>query len=530
MITPPRAHRSSVSLSFFVSILCGLIFAGSIWVAGCAATTAASQQTSPSAKPAADATAVSNATPPATGAAAPAGPVRKSAEKAAAPATDAKTPVADIKAGPDSLVHVARAGETLKIVARKFLSQSSLMTVQELEDAIASANPQVKRNAALHAGDKITVPTIMQSKIEEKSVPIPADSEVRAIYLTGTMAGSAAGIQIIRKWVQAGGNAVVFDIKDSDGSLSVPFDHPLTPVRTNYPISNLPKFVHFLHSQKLHAIARIALFRDQYQATHHSELTVRSAASKAPWRENGKLVWLDPSRRAVQDYDLALAQSVARSGADEIQFDYVRFPAEGNQKDARFAFMAEHPQWTRAQVITDFLSRAYSALHPMGVLLSLDVFGVMAWQRDVDLRHTGQDIVSMSRYCDVLSPMIYPSHFFHMDGYASPGDAPEHFIGTSMERFRQITQSSSHVVLRPWLQAFAWRTRTYSAEYIKVQVKASKAKGGTGFLFWNARNDYAKPFTAMEQMRSRPSQYLKAADGGPVKAAAKTTVAPAPAK
>ena len=94
----------------------------------------------------------------------------------------------------------------------------------------------------------------------------------------------------------------------------------------------------------------------------------------------------------------------------------------------------------RSDVITAFLKKAYAELHPTGVLLSLDVFGVMAWQRQVDLSHTGQDIVGMAKYCDVLSPMIYPSHFFGMDNIAHPGDAPEHFIGESMERFELITK------------------------------------------------------------------------------------------
>ncbi len=109
----------------------------------------------------------------------------------------------------------------------------------------------------------------------------------------------------------------------------------------------------------------------------------------------------------------------------------------------------------------------------MGVLVSLDVFGIMAWQRQVDLSHTGQDIVKMAKHCDVISPMIYPSHFFGMDGYAAPGDAPEHFISVSMDRFDKITAGSG-VVLRPWLQAFRWRTKTYSPEYILKQVSASK--------------------------------------------------------
>jgi hypothetical protein len=236
---------------------------------------------------------------------------------------------------------------------------------------------------------------------------------------------------------------------------------------------------------------------------------VQSRRTKQPWRENGKLVWTDPSRKEVQDYDLALATYVAGSGADEIQFDYVRFPAEGDQKDAMFVFQAD-PKLHRDDVIAGFLHRAYEQLHPMGVLVSLDVFGIMAWQRQVDLSHTGQDIVKMVKYCDVLSPMIYPSHFFGMDGYKLPGDAPEHFIGTSMERFQKITTGSG-VVLRPWLQAFRWRTPTYSPEYILKQVSTSKQNGGIGFLFWNAGNDYSKPFAAMPTMLAHPEAYLKAA-------------------
>ena len=193
---------------------------------------------------------------------------------------------------------------------------------------------------------------------------------------------------------------------------------------------------------------------------------------------------------------------------DEIQFDYVRFPAEGDQADARFAFMTQHPQWKRADVLADFLDRVYGELHPTGVLVSLDVFGVMAWQRSVDLAHTGQDIVRMAKLCDVLSPMIYPSHFFGMDGYAKPGDAPEHFISESMKRFIAVTKGSD-VVLRPWLQAFAWRTKTYSPQYIETQVLAAKNNGGIGFLFWNARNDYGRPFIAMSQMNAQAALYFQ---------------------
>jgi hypothetical protein len=176
----------------------------------------------------------------------------------------------------------------------------------------------------------------------------------------------------------------------------------------------------------------------------------------------------------------------------------------------------------RSEVIANFLDRAYAQIHPSGVLLSLDVFGVMAWQRPVDLSHTGQDIVAMAKHCDVLSPMIYPSHFFGMDGIAHPGDAPEHFIGESMDRFRLITKDSG-VVIRPWLQAFAWRTKTYSSHYVEVQIEVAKQKGGIGFLFWNANNDYSKPYTAMPEMRAAKGRYFRGDEVG-VKAERATAV------
>jgi hypothetical protein len=437
-------------------------------------------------------------------------------------------------------IYTAKRGESIPAIAHQYLHKTGYLTSSELAEAIRQVNGNRSGNI-LKNGEQITIPGILPAPIVEKTVPVPRDFEVRAIYLTGIMAASDHGLRIIRHWREVGGNAVVFDIKDSDGSVTIPFEHPLLGKHPVY-IHDLPKFVHFLHSQNMHAIARIAIFRDERMVVEHPELAVQSRRTKQPWRENGKLVWTDSSNPKVQDYNIALAKFVAQSGADEIQFDYVRFPAEGDQKDASFIFQTEQAgsnqtadgnsscgdgrlgrpadakqggtatnaglcktkashEMQRSDVIVAFLKKAYAELHPTGVLLSLDVFGVMAWQRPVDLSHTGQDIVGMAKYCDVLSPMIYPSHFFGMDNIAHPGDAPEHFIGESMQRFELITKGSG-VVIRPWLQAFRWRTKTYSPEYIKVQVATAKEKGGIGFLFWNAANDYSKPYEAMPEMKA----------------------------
>ena len=416
-------------------------------------------------------------------------------------------PPAPSEAGTQTVIHTVERGESIPSLARHYLPQTPYLTTGELEAAIRQANVG-KVGKYLRPGDQVTIPGILLTPLVEPPVPVAKDFEMRGIYLTGYMAGSEQGLQLIRRWREAGGNAVAFDVKDMDGLVDIPFPHELAPQRKYVPIRSLPKFARFLHSLGLHAIARIALFRDERLAQDHPPLAVQSRRTGQPWRENGKLVWTDPSQLQVQDYNLALARIVATSGVVEIQFDYVRFPAEGDQKDTRFAFEFSHPDWERSDVINDFLSRAYKELHPLGVLISLDVFGVMAWQRPIDLQHTGQDISAMARHCDVLSPMVYPSHFFGMEGYARPGDAPEHFISESMQRFAEIT-AETEVVLRPWLQAFAWHTKTYSDAYIRTQVSVAREQGGVGFLFWNARNDYSKLFPAMAEMRAAPGRFFR---------------------
>ncbi|MBZ5511679.1 MAG: putative glycoside hydrolase [Acidobacteriia bacterium] len=435
---------------------------------------------------------------------------------ASAVTTPAPSAVSLPMAPPGTVLHVVAKGELLPHVIRKYWAASSYMSHSEMEAALRQRNSGIK-GIALKPGETLIVPG-MEGPITQQPVPVARDYEVRAIYLTGVMAGSVNGMNLIQRWRAAGGNAVVFDVKDSDGIVNIPFQHPLNTGGPHPYVPNLPKLTRWLHQQGMHVIARIAIFRDEKLVTQHPELAVQSRARGGAWRENGKLVWTDPSKPEVQQYNIALARQAALDGVDEVQFDYVRFPAEGDQKDAGFYFDSHPlhrpgkgpdgkdipaPPTQRGDVVADFLSKAYAELHPMKVLFSLDVFGVMAWQRPIDLAHTGQDISLMAKYCDVLSPMIYPSHFFGMDGYKVPGDAPEHFISESMERFKKVTAGSG-VILRPWLQAFGWKTPSYSPQYVETQVKVAKQNGGIGFLFWNARNDYSKPFTAMPDMRRNP--------------------------
>src|SRR5579864_1929575 len=200
-----------------------------------------------------------------------------------APATPSAAPLP-----PDTVSYTAEKAETVNGIAHHFLSQSSLMLASELEARIRETNHLQPKQLYVKKGQTLLIPTIEPQPVVEHSVAMAKDGEVRAIYLTGTMAGSANGQKIIQHWHDVGGNAVVFDIKDSDGLLNIPFDHPLAP-HNHRAIPNLPKFVRYLHSMNLHAIARIALFRDEHIARDHSDLAVQSRANGKAWLENGKL-------------------------------------------------------------------------------------------------------------------------------------------------------------------------------------------------------------------------------------------------
>ncbi len=336
----------------------------------------------------------------------------------------------------------------------------------------------------------------------------PASAEIRAIYLTGAMAGSLHGRLLAGKWRALGGNAVVFDIKDWDGDVSFNSPQPLAHPNPYTYIRNLAAWVGWLHAHGLYAIARIALFKDARLAQAHPELAVHTAQGGI-WLDRGHSVWLDPSLPAVQNYDLGLAAEAARAGADEIQFDYVRFPVGGDQKTCRFRYQNLNPRLRRTGVISEFLHHARKTLHPYGVYISIDVFGITAWARPADVLATGQDITALAHQADIICPMIYPSHFFHhFDHLANPADEPGLLIHDALARFNQRVRNTP-AVIRPWLQAFAWHTPIFSPGYIETQVATARSLHAKGFMLWNAENRYVPAERAMRAMAATPGKYFR---------------------
>ena len=238
-----------------------------------------------------------------------------------------------------SEIYTAKRGEAIPTIARRYLGRTSYLTSSELADAIREVNKKSAGSNILKANEQLTIPGILSAAIIEKTIPVAKDFEARAIYLTGIMAASDHGLRIIRHWREVGGNAVVFDIKDSDGSVTIPYEHPLLGKHQVY-IHDVPKLVHFIHQQNMHAIARIAIFRDEHLVPNIQSWRFNRARTKQRGAKTAS--WSGPIHQ-LQSSGLRHrpGQIRRRAGCRRNPIRLRKIPAEGDQKDAAFVFQNE---------------------------------------------------------------------------------------------------------------------------------------------------------------------------------------------
>jgi hypothetical protein len=287
-------------------------------------------------------------------------------------------------------------------------------------------------------------------------------------------------------------NAVVIDVKGDRG---------LIPYRTEVPaaleagaqgpvmIKDFDGLIASLKSRGIYTIARIVTFKDSVLANRRKDLAIIDTRTGRPWIDREKLAWVDPFRREVWDYTIAVAKEAAAKGFDEIQFDYVRFPTDGRLSAARYS----HPNnsSTRLPTIVAFLAKARQELAPTGVFIAADVFGYTAFNsNDTDI---GQRIEELAPYVDYLSPMVYPSGYhLGIPGYRNPVAHPYEVVRESVRLTRQRSQLAT-VQVRPWIQDFrdyAFDRRIFGVREIRAQMRGAADGGAAGWMLWNPRNDY----------------------------------------
>lgn len=270
--------------------------------------------------------------------------------------------------------------------------------------------------------------------------------------------GFAEGIA--RKLVEFGLNAVVICVKDMHGTVGYNSQVPLArEIGAAVPYVKLPDIIEFFRSHGLYVIARQVLFYDPILAKHLGY-------------PDGK--WVYPSDSQAVEYNLAIAKELEGLGFDEIQFDYVRFPDDGE-------IGKQYPE--RYVAVNAFLERARKEL---SVPLSIDLFGRVLWPWNKEKKDPiGQCLEEMAPYVDVISPMLYPSHYVEPALKADPYRTVKLALQHGMSRVKKP--------FRPFLQAFDMDIPAGMTlpEYILAQVRAAEEMGADGYLFWNPRSDYA---------------------------------------
>jgi hypothetical protein len=282
-------------------------------------------------------------------------------------------------------------------------------------------------------------------------------------------------------------NALVVDIKGDLGKIPYPTTVALANqigARTTTTVKDMRAQVAELKARGLYLIARIVVFKDDPLAKARPELAVRLNGGVFKDREG--LQWVDPSRREVWDYNIAIAEEAAQLGFDEIQFDYVRFPDKRG-----VAFSVPNTEANRVAAISGFVAAARERLVPYNVFLGVDLFGYVAWnQNDTDI---GQTLASLVPHVDYISLMLYPSGFqFGIPGYRNPVAAPYETVHLTLKRAGQRTGLPG-VRFRPWLQAFkdyAFDKREFGVDELNAQIRASDNFGSSGWMLWNPRNSY----------------------------------------
>lgn len=396
----------------------------------------------------------------------------------------------------DRLVHRCTDGDSVKKIAQAYYSYTRIFIREDFRQRLEAENRDVfRKRSSCAAGSEVVIPEPLLEPLTNH--PLKMDGPVQAIYLRGENAVPGRLSAEIKRLKRSGGNGVVFDVKDILGVVN--YASSVAEVeqyrRHPAPIPDLPKMIDFLHRQGIYVIARTAMFQDMNLSQVRPELAIpdrNSPTGKLLFK--GKPLWVDPGHPDVQMYNLKIIHELVEMGVDEIQLDYIRYPAEGDLSGVSYFHVRNSADKT--EHIRKFLSTAWIFTKGAGVRLGIDVFGVVAWGEEADRNTTGQRLEAFAPYIDVVSPMLYPSHFnFGFDGFPKPADEPVYFYATGGRKVRSLV--GPNVIVRPWLQAFKWRVSNYNERYIQREIEGNRAGGGEGWMMWNAGNDYDVVYRAL---------------------------------
>lgn len=278
-------------------------------------------------------------------------------------------------------------------------------------------------------------------------------------------------------------NCIQLDLKDEQGFIGAKIDKGLpAKLGTFADQYDIERTVDMLRYREIYTICRIVVFKDPALVKKRPDLGVRDKYGGL-W---GRGLWADPYSKEVWDYNISLAITAARAGFNEIQFDYIRFPSDG---DVTRCVYPHRDSRTQNEVIEGFVSYARKKLAKYNAFTSLDLFGLTAsHQGEMGI---GQRVESLAKHVDYISPMVYPSHYNRGEyGLDDPEENPYDTVYLSLKDFKKKTRNTT-VKIRPWLQDFSLRVK-YTADMVRKQIDACHKAGIKEWLLWNPNSVYTK--------------------------------------
>lgn len=296
-------------------------------------------------------------------------------------------------------------------------------------------------------------------------------------------------------------NAIVIDAKDYTGTLAYASSHLISPIDGDKTqnlsvlgrgcrILDLPQFVAELHERGIYAIARITVFQDPLYSVRHPESAVKSkSAPGALWHDKKGLSYIDPAAVSFWDYIVDYSKELYGIGFDELNYDYIRFPSDGDMTDVSYDLSSTTP---RAEVMRNFFAYLRAGMSDTPATLSADLFGLTtSAMNDLGI---GQVLEDALAYFDYVAPMVYPSHFaYGFIGIARPATKPYEVVKYSMDMAvgKALAASSTPTKLRSWLQAFDLGAN-YTPDMVRAQINATYDAGLDSWMLWNAASVYDK--------------------------------------
>ncbi len=342
---------------------------------------------------------------------------------------------------------------------------------------------------------------------------IQTPKAVKAIYMTACVAGSRKlrdGLVQIATSTEI--NAIIIDVKDFSGKLSfTPNDPALKEyVSDKCGAQDMYDFVEYLHKNNIYVIGRVTVFQDPFYTKLHPEVAMKRISDGGIWTDRKGISYINPGSKQAWDHVVAIAKASYEIGFDEINFDYIRFPSDGNMEDLSVATSSGK---TKPEILESFFAYLHEHMTRLGVKTSADLFGMTTTNYD-DLG-IGQVLERALPYFDFIAPMVYPSHYPpNFNGWKNPNLVPYELIHYVMNRGIQRAVATSSKInvsgsirigtttpamytkvswdkqkLRPWIQDFDYGG-DYGPKEVRAQIQASYDLGLDSWYIWSPSNKY----------------------------------------